>query len=120
MGTIQSLIIYSAKLVPVYSFGETSLFTLVKHPAAMFIQRKLKDLFSFAPLIFYGRFYLPIPFKRKVVTVVGKPIFVEQNHSPTEQEIDKYHEMYMQELQELYDNHKEKYDKDRNEDLVIT
>ena len=69
--TLVSELIDRAKLVPVYSFGETGLLSQVRHPIMLSFQRKVYKLLSFAPCVFYGRFFLPIPFANKRVTTVS-------------------------------------------------
>ena len=41
---------------------------------------------------------------------VGKPIRVAQNVNPSREEIDVLHARYLQELRELYDEHRDKMD----------
>ncbi|KNC73273.1 hypothetical protein SARC_14168, partial [Sphaeroforma arctica JP610] len=47
----------------------------------------------------------------------GQPIDVEQNDNPSEQEVDAYQQSYLNELQSLYDNYKDKYAKNRKQEM---
>lgn len=40
---------------------------------------------------------------------VGKPIIIEKDETPSPEKITALHERYMQELTELFDEHKAKY-----------
>lgn len=52
---------------------------------------------------------------------VGKPIHVPKVENPSQELIDEYHEKFLQQLQELFDTYKDKYDPSGSEaKLVIT
>lgn len=77
-------------------------------------QVAFKRLFSFSPVVFYGRgmfqySYGWLPFRRRIVTVVGAPIHVERCEQPTREQIDVLHAEYCRRLCELFDEHKTKY-----------
>lgn len=40
---------------------------------------------------------------------MGKPIRIEKDANPSQEKIDALHERYMQELKELFDQHKAKF-----------
>jgi 2-acylglycerol O-acyltransferase 2 len=61
-----------AQLVPVYVLGENDLFDQVH--GLRKLQRWLQKRMTFAIPLLYGRFYLPIPYRRRLTTVVGNPI----------------------------------------------
>lgn len=113
-GFVRNAIICGADLVPVFSFGETDIFHQLKNPPGSWLrwlQEKLKSFAGFAPPVFYGRGVFPyiwgyIPLRQKIVTVVGKPIPVERNESPTEEEVDRLHAQYVEALKELFEDHK--------------
>ena len=71
-------------------------------------------MLTFTTPVFYGRgifnynFGL-LPFRRPIYTVVGKPIEIPFIENPTKEEIIKYHDIYIEELTKLFDEHKEKY-----------
>lgn len=48
--------------------------------------------------------------KKKLNSLVGKPIKVVKNLTPTQDEIDRLHEEYCTQLIQLFDTHKTKYD----------
>jgi 2-acylglycerol O-acyltransferase 2 len=83
-----------------------------------------KKLLTFTTPVFYGRgifnysFGL-LPFRKPIYTVVGKPIEMPFIETPTKEEIQKYHDIYISELTKLFDEHKEKYLDDKNTELEI-
>ncbi|KAG9351754.1 hypothetical protein JZ751_023005 [Albula glossodonta] len=50
-----------------------------------------------------------MPFRKPIHTVVGKPIMVEKNEKPSDEELNELHERYMDELSKLFEEHKSKY-----------
>jgi hypothetical protein len=56
-----------------------------------------------------------MPFRRKITTVVGRPIDVpEKIEKPTEEQINQLHDIYVNELIQLYNDHKDKYLEDES------
>ncbi|KAI8802009.1 diacylglycerol acyltransferase type 2B [Cladochytrium replicatum] len=110
----------NAKLVPVYSFGETNTYYQLRLPAARGIQRWVQDLLGFTVPLFYGRWWI-FPRRVPINTVVGKPIALPkiQGGEPTQEEIEEGHKMYVEGLKELYNKYKDIYDKGRTSDLEI-
>lgn len=52
--------------------------------------------------------YCPVTF------AVGRPIRVEKNPRPTTEELDALHQLYMEELSNLFDEHKTNYGVDKD------
>uniref|UniRef100_A0A8C3B275 Acyltransferase n=1 Tax=Cyclopterus lumpus TaxID=8103 RepID=A0A8C3B275_CYCLU len=98
-----------ADLVPVYSFGENELFQQVVFSEGS-LGRRLQDLFKkimgFAPCLFVGERLAFLPYKTPITTVVGSPISVPKRITPTEEEVDRYHRLYMEGLSKLFHEHK--------------
>lgn len=129
------LMFHRADLVPVYSFGENELFQQVIFPEGS-LGRRLQDLFKkimgFAPCLFIGERMALVPYKIPITIVgkpavlphplnfgnilfchaerlllsVGRPIPVPKRATPTEEEVDHYHELYMEALSKLFHEHK--------------
>eukprot|EP01111_Echinosteliopsis_oligospora_P016620 TRINITY_DN6976_c0_g1_i1.p1 TRINITY_DN6976_c0_g1~~TRINITY_DN6976_c0_g1_i1.p1 ORF type:complete len:352 (-),score=57.79 TRINITY_DN6976_c0_g1_i1:1-984(-) len=121
-GFIKLAIRNGAHLVPVFSFGENELYTQMQVDEKSFlkkIQVKFQSLTGFALPFFNGRgifnydFGL-LPKRQKIITIVGKPIQVQQNDNPTEKEIQRVQELYINALTELFNNNKEKYGPEDN------
>ncbi|XP_022098626.1 2-acylglycerol O-acyltransferase 2-A-like [Acanthaster planci] len=126
-GFIKRAIENGAHLVPCYSFGEADIFKQFPNPPGSFlraIQNRLSKLMGFAPPVFHGRgifnysFGL-LPFRRPISTVVGKALPVEKIVNPSNEEIDKVHWEYMNELRALFDEHKTKYGISTDEKLIF-
>jgi hypothetical protein len=50
-----------------------------------------------------------LPHSKPIFTVVGKGIKVEKIKNPSKDQIDKLHELYLDELRKLFEEHKDKY-----------
>ncbi|KAK3714410.1 hypothetical protein QZH41_020640, partial [Actinostola sp. cb2023] len=106
-----------ASLVPVYSFGENDLYTQVQNPSGSQLrqwQTKVKNVIGFAPPIFHGRGIFQytfgfLPHRKPVNTVVGTPIKVNKVLNPTQEEINSFHQQYLQGLEKVFEDHKTKY-----------
>ncbi|XP_056140331.1 2-acylglycerol O-acyltransferase 3b [Lampris incognitus] len=108
-GFVRVALEFGADLVPVYSFGENELFRQVIFSEGS-VGRKLQDLFKnvmgFAPCLFLGERLGWLPYRSPVTTVVGKPISVPKCVSPSEEDVDHYHGLYMDALAKLFHEHK--------------
>lgn len=116
-GFIKMALKHGAWLVPVFSFGENELFDQMENPVGSTlrqVQENLQRIMGVAfPLIhargvFQYSFGI-LPYRKPIHTVVGKPICVDLNPSPTKEDIDRLHLLYMQGLNELFEKNKEKY-----------
>jgi len=111
-----------SSLVPVITFGENDIYTQVAnvHGSRM---RKFQDMlirrFGFTLPLAYGRLLWLLPFKRPLVSVVGKPIDIPKVEKPGRELVNQYHSEYIQTLNALYDRWKNVYAKDRKRDLRI-
>eukprot|EP00756_Hemistasia_phaeocysticola_P031959 Hpha_TRINITY_DN16385_c2_g2::TRINITY_DN16385_c2_g2_i1::g.58200::m.58200 len=105
-GFFRVAIQHGVPLLPVYSFGETKTFDLLEMPA---VQRFFKKRMGFPfPYVPYGRWFLPIPRRRPVTVVIGAPIPVEKNPTPTPEEIDEVSTKYFAALEELFEEFKDR------------
>jgi 2-acylglycerol O-acyltransferase 2 len=126
-GFIRIALETGSSLVPVFCFGENDLFSAIENPKNSIlrkIQEKLKTWSHFGFPIFWGRGIFNytfgiLPRRIPLNTVVGKPIEVQKNILPTKQEIDRLHELYINELIKLFEENKEKYSIDKSVQLEI-
>jgi len=124
-GFVKMAIRTGASLVPVFSFGENDLFHQANNPSGSMLrgfQNAFKKTLGFSPPMFYGRgvfnySFGMMPFRKPIHTVVGKPIDVEQSDNPEQEVVDKIHQRYMDELSQMFDDHKEKYGVDKDKKL---
>ncbi|PIO63776.1 diacylglycerol acyltransferase [Teladorsagia circumcincta] len=82
-GFVREALKTGAYLVPVYSFGENEVF----------------EQLTFGYL----------PFRKPIDTVVGAPIPVKKTENPTQEQIDELHEIYIEKLNSLFEEHKQRY-----------
>ncbi|XP_076343975.1 2-acylglycerol O-acyltransferase 2-like isoform X1 [Tachypleus tridentatus] len=116
-GFVRLALRHGVPLVPVFCFGENDLFDQVNNPDGSWLRKmqdKLTHRLGFSPPLFYGRGVFQynvgyLPYRRPVTTVVGKPIEVEQNENPTDEEVNSLHSRYMEDLQNLFNEYKDKY-----------
>lgn len=116
-GFVKAAIQTGASLVPVFSFNEVEVFDQPNNEPGTFIrtfQETFKKFTGFIPPFFVGRGFFQysfgfIPRRHPIQTVVGAPIQMEKNESPSNEEIDKMHAKFMVELEKLFEDHKKTY-----------
>ena len=55
---------------------------------------------------FWGVGGLPIPFPRKITVAVGKPLGLPKLERPTDEDVAKWHALYVSEVQRIFDTYK--------------
>lgn len=89
-----------ASLVPVFNFGENSLYNTVtdneQGSKLRHWQERMKSMFGFTLPLVHGRgvwnySYGLLPFRVPLTTVIGKPIPTKKNPNPSQEEITHYH-----------------------------
>ncbi|XP_029304456.1 2-acylglycerol O-acyltransferase 3b [Cottoperca gobio] len=108
-GFVRMALEFGADLVPVYSFGENELFQQVilsEGSLGQRLQVLFKKIMGFAPCLFVGEHIVFLPYRTPITTVVGSPISVPKNSTPTEEEVDHYHRLYMEGMFKLFHEHK--------------
>uniref|UniRef100_A0A8D0BI69 Acyltransferase n=1 Tax=Salvator merianae TaxID=96440 RepID=A0A8D0BI69_SALMN len=116
-GFVRLAIQHGAPLVPVFSFGENEVFDQVENPKGSWLrwtQERLQKIMGISLPLFHARGIFQysiglIPYRRPIHTVVGKPIQVQKKHNPSNEEVDKLHQTYIEELCKLFEEHKLKY-----------
>lgn len=118
-GFVKMALRTGADLVPVIGFGENDIYDQLSpktHPLVHKFQMFTLKVFKFTLPALHGRGLLNydvglMPYRRPVNIVVGKPIEVHSSpgHQPTQEEIDHYHELYLQELENLWDTYKDDF-----------
>lgn len=127
-GFVKLALRHGAPLVPVFSFGELNQYDQPPNPEGSKLRRWqdfVKRVTGIAPTKFIGRGFFQysyglIPRRTPLHTVVGAPIEVPKIDDPKIEDIDKYHGMFVEALNELFETHKVKYVKDyENKHLEI-
>ncbi|KAL0994319.1 hypothetical protein UPYG_G00120600 [Umbra pygmaea] len=108
-GFVRIALEFGADLVPVYSYGENNIFHQVvftEGSVGWRLQHFFKKIMGFAPCLFVGERCFWMPYQCPVTTVVGCPIVVPKLTSPTQEDVDLYHGLYMEALVKLFHEHK--------------
>lgn len=127
LGFIKLALRNGAPLVPVFSFGENDLWAQLPNPEGSML-RKFQDFMrkttSVVPPFLHGRgifqySYGVVPFRRPIVSVVGKPIDCPKIENPSLDDVKKYQKLYLDELQNIYDTYKDQHLPNRTKDLAF-
>lgn len=102
-------------IVPVYLFGNTSVLSVMKHGPLAALSRKLQASLT----LFWGKFYLPIPRDEKLLYVIGKPLGLPYISNPTQEDIDKWHAIYCEEVRKIFEMYKERVPMYKHKKLYI-
>lgn len=128
-GFVKMALRSGADLVPVIGFGENDLYDQLSpktHPLVHKLQMFSLKVFKFTLPALHGRGLLNydvglMPYRRPVNVVIGKPIGVHSapGYQPTQDEIDYYHELYVAELENLWNAYKDDFVPGRVSELEI-
>ena len=91
-------------VIPVYLFGNTNVFTVLKTGFLATLSRKLQMSVTY----FWGKWMLPIPLDEKLLYVRGKPLGLPHIPNPTDEDVVKWHATYCSEVKRIFDSYKEK------------
>ncbi|KAG7341127.1 diacylglycerol acyltransferase [Nitzschia inconspicua] len=113
---------YNVPIVPIYCFGSSM---LLKRWNIPWLER-LGVLLRISLVVFYGKWGLPIPFRQRLLYVMGNPIYPPTNNQPSgattnglgvdtddasSKCVNDMYERYCNELRRIFDRHKESYAK---------
>ncbi|KAF8997870.1 DAGAT-domain-containing protein [Cyathus striatus] len=127
LGFIKLAIRHGADLVPVFSFGENDIYQQMpndKGTSVYELQRKFQMLFGFTLPLFHGRGLLNynlglMPYRRRIVSVIGKPIHVTKCDKPSLEEVMEVQKKYIEELTRIWNTYKDEFAKARVRELKI-
>lgn len=116
-GFIKLALKHGAWLVPVFSFGENELFDQMENPQGSALRRlqdRLQRIMGVALPLFHARGVFQysfglLPYRKPIHTVVGRPIPVSQTPSPSKEDIDSLHKLYIEALVQVFEEHKANY-----------
>ncbi|XP_049895991.1 2-acylglycerol O-acyltransferase 1-like [Epinephelus moara] len=126
-GFIKLALKHGAQLVPVFSFGENELFDQMENPSGSSLRRlqnRLQSIMGVAMPLFHARGVFQysfglMPYRKPIHTVVGRPISVVQTPSPSREDIECLHKVYLQSLTELFEQHKHTYGLQEHQHLTF-
>lgn len=116
LGFVRIAIQEGADLIPVFSFGENDLYEqLVPNPPGSKLRRwqaKMMSTLGFTLPLVAGKTELmglpsPVPIRKPILTVIGRPIRVDRNPTPTLEEVLSVHSRYVCALHGLYEEFRE-------------
>ena len=116
-GIFRLAVQHGVPIIPVYCFGSTKLLRRLLLPSLV---EKISLLLRVSLVVFYGKGLLPIPFRQKLLYVMGKPIYPRESKLPAmgetlntsaeiDQQVDEMFAKYCQEMIRIFDRHKESY-----------
>ncbi len=114
-GIFRLAVQHGIPIVPVYCFGSTKLLRRLLLPS---IIEKISLLLRVSLVVFYGRGFLPIPFRQKLLYVIGKPIYPQtsghnkssgKDSGGTDQQVDEMFASYCREMIRIFERQKESY-----------
>ncbi|KAL3050793.1 hypothetical protein OYC64_001125 [Pagothenia borchgrevinki] len=126
-GFIKLALKHGAQLVPVFSFGENELFDQMENPSGSLLRRlqnRLQSIMGVALPLFHARGVFQysfglMPYRKPINTVVGEPIPLVRTPSPSSEDIEGLHRIYLQSLTHLFEQNKEKYGLDEHQHLTF-
>jgi hypothetical protein len=105
-GFIKYALQFGYQVQPLYVFGEELTYWQYNFPKSIALWL---NKYKIPATLFIGK-YLFLPDNNIDITVVvGKPIPLPQIESPSNEEVDKYHEIYLKEMEGIFERNKEKY-----------
>ncbi|EIW75198.1 diacylglycerol-acyltransferase [Coniophora puteana RWD-64-598 SS2] len=127
LGFIKIAIQHGADLVPVFSFGENDIYQQMPNErgtTVYTVQKKFQSVFGFTFPLFHGRGLLNynlglLPYRRRIVSVIGRPIHVERTEKPTTEEVMRIQSLYIEELMRIWNTYKDEFAKTRTRELSI-
>ncbi|KAG5475394.1 hypothetical protein LSCM1_03507 [Leishmania martiniquensis] len=104
-GFVRLAIASRVPLVPLLCFGENNVLGLLQFPR---MQRVSLKLLGFpVPMIPFGRFGLPVPFRTPLTLVVGPPLTIPKDADENNpDDVRRVSEAYFQSLKELFYRHR--------------
>ncbi|KPA81000.1 putative diacylglycerol acyltransferase [Leptomonas pyrrhocoris] len=100
-GFVRLAIAMRVPLVPLLSFAENNILGLMQFPRIQRIALKIVG-FPF-PMVVYGRFGLPLPFRSRLTVVVGTPVAIPEGADENNPEdVKKLSEAYFAAVKELF------------------
>ena len=92
-------------LTPIYVYHQHGLFKFYKNAENLKHKNKFFNLLI-QDLVFRGRYGLPIPFKKDLKIVIGKPIQVKQKDHPTWDEVEALCDTYANAFRHLFEKYR--------------
>eukprot|EP00586_Coscinodiscus_wailesii_P006519 CAMPEP_0172488966 /NCGR_PEP_ID=MMETSP1066-20121228/18696_1 /TAXON_ID=671091 /ORGANISM="Coscinodiscus wailesii, Strain CCMP2513" /LENGTH=362 /DNA_ID=CAMNT_0013256511 /DNA_START=6 /DNA_END=1091 /DNA_ORIENTATION=+ len=108
-GFIRMAVKHGVPVVPVYCFGSSQL--LRRLPLPRFFE-KLSQLLRVSLVMFFGRWGLPIPWRQKLLYVIGRVLVPPVVPAGTQEErdtVDNMHRQFCDEIERIFEKNKHAY-----------
>lgn len=105
--TVKAAIQEGANIIPFFFFGNSRIFTPIgTDDGSKSWFSKMSRKLRMSIVFFYGRQFLPVPYRHPIHMVSGAVIEVTQKDNPTEEEINDVLEKVIKSVKELYETKK--------------
>lgn len=91
-----------ASLVPCYTLGNSTVYDALTNTWLRDLSRALRASIT----LFWGRFWLPIPYRQPVCFLMADPIDVPKIENPSQEVVNQWHEVFCDRMAALFDGHK--------------
>ena len=102
-------------IIPLYLFGNTSVLTVFKNKALETVSRKIQASVTY----FWGWNGLPIPRPNKILYVRGRPLGMPKIENPTQEEINKWHGKYVEEVTRIFETYRGELSDYAKKELIV-
>lgn len=114
-GFIKLALRTGADVIPQYFFGNTSVLSIIQNRFLETLSRK----YQVSLTIFWGRWGLPIPRQHKIMYVRAPPMGMPHIKNPTDEDVDKWHKKYMDEISRIFEKYKHRVPHYADKELII-
>ena len=106
-GFLRLALKHGVPAVPVYCFGSTKMFRRLDLP----VLERISSMIRASLVAFYGVWGLPIPFRQKLLYVVGDPVVPPSvgGSGDEDEAVDEMHQRFCDELVRIFERNKESY-----------
>lgn len=101
--TVKVAIQEGADIVPVFFFGNTRLFNIAGASGSDSLLSRLSRKLRASIVLFYGRNFLPVPFRHPIRMVTGRIVEVQKKEFPSEADVEEVIQRVIASVNELYE-----------------
>mmetsp|Transcript_5329 Transcript_5329/g.7821 ORF Transcript_5329/g.7821 Transcript_5329/m.7821 type:complete len:367 (-) Transcript_5329:1312-2412(-) len=110
-GFIRMAIRHGVPVIPVYTFGATKMFKRLQLP---WVFEYISKMLRISLCLFFGQLGLPVPFRQRLLYVMGRPIFPPEmggivDDEVLQEQVDAMHQKFCDELIRIFDKYKDCY-----------
>lgn len=105
-GFIRLALEHGVPVIPIYCFGSSKMLRRFNLP----IFEKISNLFRISLCLFFGKNFLPIPYRKKLLYIIGNPIHPPTNIDNVNEElVNDMHLKFCNEMLRIFDKYKNDY-----------